>query len=324
MRLLATARWAPACLLFAAVAGAIFAQDGGQENPQSTFKVQVRLVSLFINVTDQHGAPVPDLEKTNFALSEDNAPQTISVFEKQTNVPLSVALAVDTSGSTHKDLSVEQHAARDFAQTLLGGKTGHDQLSLFDFNSDVREATEFTDDLHQVDSGLHRMNRGPATALYQAVYLASDALKPRQGRKVLVLVSDGSNTVEGTTFDQALEEAQRGEVMIYSLIDVPVQADAGRDTAGEHAMITLSEETGGRYFYTRGGDLNEAFGRVVNDLRTQYLLGYYPRAGVKRDPLAGPSAGGFRQVRVVLRNMPPGANDTAHYRTGYYRAADAR
>ena len=93
---------------------------------------------------------------------------------------------------------------------------------------------------------------------------------------MLVVVSDGDDTVKTSTYAQALEEALRGEVMIYSLIDVPIEASAGRDTGGEHALITLAEQTGGKYFYVADGGLDKAFEKVSDDLRTQYLLGYYP------------------------------------------------
>ena len=323
-----------ASLAFASMAA--LAQSTSQQQPDAqagqesqTLRVQVRLVSLFVNVTDVHGAPVADLEKSNFALTEDGIPQTISIFEKQTNVPLSVVLAIDTSGSTRRDESAEQHAARDFAQailmpgaTLKSGKhdqpSGRDQLALFDFNSDVREVVPFTDSVHRVDSGIGSLSRGPATAFYSAILLASQSLAPRSGRKVLVVVSDGGNTVTGTSFDEALAEAQRSDVIIYNLIDVPIEADAGRNEAGEHAMIILSQETGGQAFYVNQGGLAAAFRKVSDDLRTQYLLAYYPQHGGRPvNPLGGGNS--FHALHVSLRAVPAGAEDTAHYRNGYYR-----
>ena len=291
--------------------------DQGSGSEMQTLRVQVRLVNVFVNVTDVHGAPVPDLAKTNFQISEDGTPQTISIFERETNVPLSVVLAIDTSGSTRKDLGVEQHASHDFVQALLGPR---DQLALFDFNSDVREVVPFTGAVRQIDGGLGNLSHGPATAFYSAVLLASQTLAQRAGRKVLVLVSDGTNTVAGTTYAEALAAAQRSDVIIYSLIDVPIEADAGRDTGGEHAMIVLSQETGGRAFYVNEGGLAAAFKKVSDDLRTQYLLAYYPEHGGKpSNPLAGPS--GFHALRVSLQGLPAGTQDTPHYRNGYYRAA---
>ncbi len=305
-----------ATLLAFVVAGALRGQD---DSAPQTLRVQVHLVNLFVNVTDAHGAPVPDLEKGNFSLTEDGIPQKLSIFEKQTDTPLSLVLAIDSSGSTHKDLSVEQHAAREFAQTLL---TPKDQLALFDFNSDVREVVPFTNSVRRISNGLGNLgNAGGGTAVYQAIYLGSDALASHSGRKVLILITDGDNTVNGTSFDEALAEAQRSDVIIYSLIDVPIEADAGRDTAGEHAMIVLSQETGGRYFYVNQGGLQAAFKKVSDDLRTQYLLAYYPHHGDKpENPLGQGSR--FHALHITLT---PGTKDvtgdTPHYRSGYFRAA---
>lgn len=311
MRLRPFCMWLAAGALLAA--GPLQAQ---QDSGPATFRVQVRLVNVFVNVTDARGAPVTDLMKSNFALTEDGVPQSIAVFEKQTNVPLSVALAIDTSGSTRKDEGAERHAAHDFAGALLSPA---DRLALFSFSSDVREVVPFTNDLHRIDSGLGNLGHGPATAFYDAVLLASQALAPQSGRKVLVVVSDGGDTVGGTSYEEAVAAAQKGDVIIYSLIDVPIEADAGRNTAGEHAMITMSQETGGRAFYVDQGGLAAAFQKISDELRTQYLLAYYPHiAAVRLDPLAQKKT--FRTIRIALRGTPAGAEDTAHYRNGYYRA----
>ena len=144
--------------------------------------------------------------------------------------------------------------------------------------------------MSQIDRGLGQLRGDWATALYDAIYLGSDNLGQKEGRKVLVVISDGDDTAKNTTYAQALEQALRNEVMIYSLIDVPIEASAGRDTGGEHALITLAEQTGGKYFYVGEGGLDKAFAQVSDDLRTQYLLGYYPRrpgAGTDLPPHSG-------------------------------------
>lgn len=270
--------------------------------------VNVRLVNVFVNVMDAHGAPVPGLTQRDFALSEDGHPQKISYFEHETNVPLSIVLAIDTSGSTRKDIPVEKAAAREFVRALLRPA---DQLALMDFNSDVREVVPFTSNVRMIDSGLDHLDFGPATAMYAAVYLASQELQPRRGRKVLVLISDGGNTRTEVDFNQALEAARQGQVMVYSLIDVPIMADAGRDTDGEHSMIALSQETGGQYYYANAGDLRDAFNKISENLRTQYLLGYYPNS-TRRGP-------GFRKISVSLTHAPSGNGPyTVQNRTGYY------
>ena len=282
--------------------GALYAQTS------PPIKVDVRLVNVFVNVTNAAGAPVPGLTQDDFAISEDGHPQKISYFERDTNMPLSLVLAVDTSGSTYKDLSLEKSAARNFVHALMRPV---DQLDLIDFNSDVREVVPFTNNVHRIDSGLENLSHGPATALYDAIYLASQILASRHGRKVLVIVSDGGNTVKGVDYAQALEQARRAEVMLYSLIDLPIVADAGRETGGEHALITLSQETGGKYYYADEGNLDSAFRQVSEDLRTQYLLGYYPAHRM--------SDSSFRTISVSLTKPAPATGPyTLRHRTGYF------
>jgi Ca-activated chloride channel homolog len=230
-------------------------------------------------------------------------------------MPLSIVLAIDTSGSVQKDFGVEKREAHDFMRALLRPVDG---LDLFDFNSDVREVVPFTSNLHRLDEGLSNLSSGPATDLYDAVYLAAERLAPRHGRKVLVVISDGDNTVKGVAFNEALEEAVRSEVMIYSLIDLPIMNDAGRDTGGEHALITLSQGTGGKSYYAQFGDLAAAFQKVSEDLRTQYLVAYYP---VERRSLSD-----FRRLQVTLAptaKTPHPATDLLRYRPGYYGPASA-
>lgn len=278
---------------------------GSSEIPP--LRVNVRLVNVFVNVTDAKGAPVGGLTQNDFAITEDGHPQKIAVFERQAEMPLTITLAIDTSGSVRKDLPLEQRAAHKFVHSLLRPV---DRLDVMDFSSDVREVVPFTNNLRRIDEALEDLRTGPATALYDAIYLASQNLGPHLGRKVLVIISDGGNTVKGVEYDRALEAAIRADAMVYSIIDVPIEADAGRDTGGEHAMITLSQETGGKYFYANAGELDKAFQQVSDDLRTQYLIGYYP---ARR--LADSS---FRAIAVSLKNPPADTKYTLRNRTGYY------
>lgn len=271
-----------------------------------SIRVNVKLVNVFANVTDANGAPVGGLTKDDFTVAEDGHPQTIAVFERQSAIPLSIVLAIDTSGSVNKDMAIEKRAAHGFVHTLLRPV---DRLDLIDFSSDVREVVPFTNKLSWIDSGLENLQTGPATALYSAVYLSAQNLATRPGRRVLVLISDGSNTVKGTDYADALEQAVRSETMVYSIIDVPIAADAGRDTGGEHAMITLSQETGGKYYYADAAHLNEAFQKISDDLRTQYLLAYYPEHRT--------ASSDFHTISVTLK-QPADAHYTVRHRTGYY------
>lgn len=269
-------------------------------------KVDVKLVNVFVNVTDANGSPVGGLTKDDFTIAEDGHPQKIAVFERESAMPLSLVLAIDTSGSVAKDLAIEKHAAHTFVHSLLRPV---DRLDLIDFSSDVREVVPFTNSLKRIDYGIENLVTGPATALYSAVYLASQSLATQSGRKVLILISDGGNTVNGTDYADALEQAVRSETMVYSIIDVPIVADAGRDTGGEHAMITLSQETGGKYYYADAEHLDDAFRKVSEDLRTQYLLAYYPIHRIADSD--------FRRIDVTLK-QPPNVHYTVRHRTGYY------
>lgn len=296
----------------ATLPGVQAAPEGMRKAPP--IHVNVRLVNVYVNVTDAYGAPVSGLKQSDFVLNEDGKAQKIAYFEQETNVPLSIVLAIDTSGSTRKDLPLEKAAAREFVRSLLRPV---DRLDLMDFNSDVREVVPFTSNIRRIDEGLNDLDVGPATALYDAIYLASERLAPENGRKVLVVISDGGNTAANTVdYPQALEAARRGQVMVYSIIDLPIMADAGRDEDGEHAMITMSQETGGQYFYANAGDLRQAFEKVSEALRTQYLLGYYPSKG------GGALESGDSQYRTISVKVthPAKVNGPYHVenRTGYY------
>jgi Ca-activated chloride channel family protein len=277
--------------------------------PAPRFHVNVRLVNVFVNVTNANGGPVGGLTQDDFALTEDGVPQKIAYFERETDMPLSLVLAIDTSGSVRKDLDIEKRAARDFMRAMLRPV---DRLDLVDFNSSVREVVPFTSDVRRLDWGLDNLDFGPATALYDAVYLSSQMLGKRSGRKALIVISDGGNTVADVDYPQAVDQAIRDEVMVYPLIDLPILNDAGRDTGGEHALITLSQETGGKFYYAEFGDIAGSFQKISEDLRTQYLLGYYP---VQRR-----SETDYRRIQVTLKGKAP---YTLRYRPGYYAKPSA-
>jgi Ca-activated chloride channel family protein len=277
-----------------------------------TLRMDVKLVNVFVNVVDQNGAIVSGLTREDFALAEDGRPQQIAVFERLSDLPLNLTLAIDTSGSVHKDMAEEADAARRFAHALLRPQ---DQMSLMQFATEVRELTPFTNKVAQIDHGLGQLRGDWSTSLYDAICLASGRLGGKEGRRVLVLVSDGDDTASNATYGKAVEQALRNEVMIYSIIDVPIEASAGRDLGGEHAMISLAEQTGGKSFYVSDGGLNKAFVRVSDDLRTQYLLGYYPKNQEPGRP--------FHRIQVTIPRAAAGAFNLRH-RTGYYADSPAK
>ncbi|MGA2201359.1 MAG: VWA domain-containing protein [Terriglobales bacterium] len=278
------------------------------EEPETTIKVDVKLVNVFVTVTDARGAPVANLQKENFLLKEDGKEQRIAIFSRESALPLSIVLAVDTSLSTRKDLPLELTSARKFAHAIVRPQDG---MALYKFSEEVSEVVPFTSDLKKIDAGIDRVRNGAATALYDAIFLGSQALGRRQGRKVMVLITDGDDTMSQMNYKQALRAAQESEAIIYSIIIVPIEASAGRDTGGEHALIQISADTGGKYYYaTSLAQLDDAFRQIGDELRTQYLLAYYPSERYSNSE--------FRQLRVDLTNTPPGGPYQSHYRAGYY------
>jgi len=271
-----------------------------------TLHVDVRLVSVFVNVTDHTGAIVGGLSREDFKITEDGRPQEIAVFERQSELPLNLTLAIDTSGSVRKDLTEEADASRRFVHAILRPQ---DQMSLLEFATDVRELTPFTNKESQIDRGLSQLKSDFATALYDTIVLGSQRLGSRDGRKVLIVVSDGEDTAKSSTYADALEAALRHEVMIYSIIDVPIATSAGRSLGGEHALITLAEQTGGKSFYVEEGGLDKAFTKVSDDLRTQYLVGYYPH---NQEP-----GRVFHRIEVTVPRAATQDFNVRH-KTGYY------
>jgi len=278
------------------------------ERDDSTFKVDVKLVNVFVTVTDEHGAPVANLSRENFQLLEDDKPQKIAIFDKESELPLSIVLDIDTSLSTRKDLPLELNSARRFAHAIL---RPIDALSLYGFSEIVAQVVPFTSDLKTIDRGIERLPLGAATALYDAIFLGSEALEGRQGRKVMVVITDGGDTLSKINYQEALRAAQMSEAIVYSIIVVPIEASAGRDTGGEHALIQLSEDTGGKYYYASSlPQLDQAFRSISDELRTQYLLAYYPSQRLADSD--------FRRIEVRLTGVEGSSDYKTRHRTGYY------
>ncbi len=277
----------------------------------TTFRVPTRLVNVALNVVDRGGTPVGGFEKKDFQIFENGKVQPIAVFEREATSPLSIVLAIDASETVLTSERLEREAAKHFIRAILRPQ---DELDLMDFSDNVREVVSFTSNPRQAELGLGRLIRGQETALFNAVYLASQRLETTRQeanrRRVLVVISDGGDSGHGERYEDAVEQAQRANAIIYSIIIVPVAADAGRNTGGEHAMIQMSEDTGGKYYYVEDPrDLEPAFQHVSEDLRTQYLLGYY-------SPDSGDGA--FRRIRVKLTDPAAAEKYSLRYRTGYY------
>lgn len=272
------------------------------------FSVKVNLVRLLVSVRDQYGGLRTNLDKQDFHILDSGVPQDIAVFERNTSVPLSVAILIDTSGSTQIELHYEVDSVLKFIPALLGAGNPDDSFALFSFNWRTNLEADFSRNPRRAERALHGLRGEGGTSLYDAIYLASDVLSGREGRHVMVVVTDGGDTTSYKRYDDALTAAQRADVVLYPVVVVPIEGDAGRNTGGEHALATLAASTGGRIFNPDGFDqLDQAFAEILQELRTQYLLGFYPHGIREQSRL-------FHPVRVKLRD--PSLRISA--RSGYY------
>jgi Ca-activated chloride channel homolog len=268
----------PARAIFVAAAAGIFsgvilpAQEG------VVFHSNVNLVRVVATVKTTAGQIVGTLGKDDFEVYDNGVRQQISLFEHQTDQALSVVLLVDTSGSTAKDLKYEADSASHFFRALFAEGNPEDRAALYTFNWEIREQQPFSRDLRAFDARLKVMHGDAGTALYDAVYLAAHELEPRQGRKVIVVVTDGGDTVSKRSVQQALEATQLADSVIYAIVVVPITNEAGRNIGGEHALDFMAKGTGGRIFMpTLSAELDKAFTDIITELRTQYLIGFYPQ-----------------------------------------------
>jgi Ca-activated chloride channel family protein len=279
---------------------------------QADIRVDVNLVRVIATVKNPAGQLVGSLSKEDFAVLDNNVPQQISVFERHTEQPLSVALLIDISGSTAKDLKYEEESVVRFLHALFAEGNPNDTVALFSFNYQVVKHNHFTRNAGSIERSLHTLRGEAGTSLYDAIYLASKDLEYRDGRRVMVIVTDGGDTTSTMDFHRALEAAQLADSVIYPILVVPIPNDAGRNVGGENALTTLAEGTGGRVFApTLGAELDKAFSDLIQDLRTQYLLAYYP----KDVPL---TKNRFHRLEVRVRD----AQLRVLARNGYYGEAE--
>ncbi len=275
---------------------------------QPKFSVKVNLVRVLASVRDSNGGPRTDLDQRDFRVLDTGVPQDIALFERHTSLPLSVAILVDTSGSTERDLHYEEDSVLRFIPTLLSAGNPADAFAVFSFNWRTSMEVDFTRNQRRAERALRALRGEGGTSLYDALYLASDTLSEREGRHVLIVVTDGGDTTSYKHYQDALAAAQRADAVIYPIVVIPIPGDAGRNIGGEHALATLAESTGGRIFYPESFErLDQAFTAIIEELRTQYLLGFYPR-GVVEEPRR------YHPLQVEVN--PPGMHVTA--RSGYY------
>jgi Ca-activated chloride channel family protein len=239
-------------------------------------KVSVNLVNVLVSVLDEHNRPAPDLPAEAFhVLDEDNS-QVLAVFEKETQQPLDLALMIDASLSAQLTMPGQREAASHFIQQVLHAG---DHLAIYSVDENVTQLAAFTDNVGHLQETVRHIPAGAGTSIYDAVLLGSKALA-RQGsdrRRVIILITDGGETTSRADFESARREAVRTETLLYTVVIRTMKNESGRNTAGEHALETITDTTGGAVFYPdSAAELDAIFDRINRELRTQYRLGYYP------------------------------------------------
>jgi Ca-activated chloride channel family protein len=271
-------------------------------------RVNVNLVNVLVSVIDDHNRPAPDLPIEDFQLFEEGVLQKIEIFESETSQPLDLALMIDASLSAHKEISCEQEAAAHFIRQVI--RPG-DRLSVFAFDENVTQLAAFSDNVSTLQAAVRRIPPGSGTSIYDAVLLGSKALERRdeERRRVIILVTDAGETTSRADFDAARKEALRSGTLLYTIVIRPVKNESGRNTAGEHALETITDTTGGAMFFPDSAqELTGIFDTIDRELRTQYRLGYYPNP-------RGP-ANSYRNIEVKVLDGAYRARHRKTYLTG--------
>ena len=296
---------AVAVALCGSAARPVRAQDSGQSPQAGTIRSEVRLVNVFATVRDKNKKIIADLKQEDFKITEDSQDQKISFFSKESTLPITLAMLLDTSGSEQFMIGGIQEAGSRFLERVL--RKG-DEAMVMSFDTDADLLSDFTDDRAILDRAVHRArintpgggmiagNPGPignqntpGTVLYDAIYLAcSEKLNTEAGRKAIVIVTDAQDEGSRVKIDEAIESAQRTDTVIHILLvaDPHYGANVG-------AAKKLAEETGGRVISVSSEKkLAQAFDEISEELRSQYMLGYYP-VNSARD-------GKFRKLRTTI------------------------
>lgn len=317
-------------LLIFAAGAALLAQAPQQTKPaeqDQPIKVDVDVVSILASVRDKKGTLIPNLEKSDFTILEDGKSQEIKYFTRETDLPLTIGLLVDVSGSQRNLIDIERNAASQFFSQVLRKKDeafliqfGEESELLQDYTNSVRLLTNGLSQL-RVSSGVSGLHPGPVptaggprgTVLYDAVYLAAnDKLRTEVGRKVIVVITDGVDVGSRLTLNQAVEAAQKANAVIYS-IDYSDPSQYGGygmvfgGGGGEGYLRKMSDETGGHVFKVdRKHTLDDIFKQLQEEMRSQYAIGYTPLNDTKD--------GSYRKLDIKMSNK----DLKAQARKGYY------
>jgi VWFA-related protein len=305
-------------------------QDQDQDQSAATLKVNVNVVQLFFNVKDKRGALIPNLAKTDFQILEDGKPQTIKYFAAESNLPLTLGILIDSSGSQARVLDMEKQVGGEFLNQILREK---DLAFVIDFDVNVELLQDFTSSTHLLKAALNsaRINTAggsgtgipglgggtvptvgspKGTLLYDAVYLAShDELAQQVGRKAMILLTDGQDEGSQLKIKDAIEAAQKSDSIVYVLLCADRGFYGGFGAySGEGEMKKLTQETGGRVIEVgnKYDKLKEGFDQIANELRSQYNIGY-SSTNAALD-------GTFRKVEIHATNK----DYKIQSRAGYY------
>jgi len=267
-------------------------------------RVDVQLVLVSASVSGRDGRPVTDLAQDSFEVYENGRLRPIQLFERQTALPLQLVLLIDASLSAAKELPVQKEALGRFIQRVLRPQ---DAAALLQLSTKERVLADFSAEGASLQTKLRGIRPHAGTALYDALVEACGKLKDRPGRRVIVVVSDGNDTVSKSNFHAAQRAAQEAEATIFALVVRPIAGESGRSVRGEHALMTFAELTGGRVFFPAApAELDRFFDDLSALLRTQYLIGYQPAP-----PSYQPE---FRTIEVRVK----GTDYVVQHRKGYY------
>jgi VWFA-related protein len=275
------------------------ADQTAPEQSDQTLKVNVNVVGVFFNVKDKHGALMPNQRKDDFEVFEDGKPQTIKYFTAESNLPLTLGMLIDSSGSQTRVLDMEKEVGGAFLRQIL---TDKDEAFVIDFNVESELIQDYTRDVHRLQaamnkvkiqsgivsggSGIPGLGQGPVpshntpgTVLYDAVYLsAHDMLSKEVGRKAMILLTDGEDEGSKLKIRDAIEAAQKADAIVYVLLcaDRGGYYSMGIGYTGEGEMQKLTEATGGRVINVgnKFDKLKDAFDQISAELRSQYSIGY--------------------------------------------------
>ena len=252
------------------------AADAADE-PILTIKKRVDEVNVLFIATDRHGKFVRNLNQTDFSILDDHKPvQSIVNFRRETDLPIELGLLVDVSASVHSRFDFEKQAATGFLEHIL--RPGYDKAFVIGFNKNSYVTQDFTDNVQQLSAGVRELNNGGGTALYDAIYKAckEKLLHERADhpvRKAIVILSDGEDNQSEVTRAQAIEMAQRSEVLIYAIST----DDSGLILRGDRVLEDLASATGGRAFFPfKMKDITHSFAAIEEELRSQYAVSYKP------------------------------------------------